>query len=164
MNDEGGCDCEEWPLGVTAMDIRHGLARIEARHQIEALNYRYARLIDAGNFVEFAELFAHGTWRDRVGRDAVLSWLRENVRLYDGLTRTSHLISALEVEVDGARATGRSTITIFHQPASGEPITVMTVNDYDDRYGEIDGEWRFLSREVTRRLEGDMTPHLFSRR
>jgi hypothetical protein len=38
------------------------------------------------------------------------------------------------------------------------------VSDYHDEYTRVDGEWRFRSRKVTRRLEGDMTAHLRDQR
>lgn len=134
---------------------------LEDRAALAQLNHRYARLVDLGRFEEFAALFAHGTWRDCTGADEVLAWLRENVRLYDGTPRTNHLISALDIEVDGDAARGRSTITVYQQRPGTADISVITVNDYIDEYQRIEGEWWFSSRHVVRRLEGDMSAHVF---
>lgn len=133
---------------------------IEDVRAIERLNTEYARLIDAGRLEEFSELFRNGVWRGHVGYDAVLSWLRGNVRLYDGTPRTHHLVSGLEVAVDGDRAESWSTITVHLQPAVGEAITPITVSDYHDTYERGEAGWSFRTRAVRRRLEGDMRAHL----
>lgn len=145
-------------------DLAHRVQRLEDVQAIELLNREYARLIDAGELAAFAELFRDAVWRDCAGADAVLKWLQGNVRLYDGTPRTHHLVSGLTIDVDGSTAEGRSTITVYLQPEPGDPILPITVSDYHDEYVRVGGEWRFRSRKVARRLEGDMTAHLRDQR
>lgn len=147
-------------------DTVERLQRLESVRAIEALNTEYARLIDAGRLEEFADLFRGAVWRNCVGADAVLSWLKENVRLYGETPRTHHLVSGLvvEIEPDGATARGTSTITVLLQPEAAGPIVAITVSDYHDEYALVEGRWRFRTRQVTRRLEGDMTAHLRDQR
>lgn len=140
--------------------VSRRIGLLDDRDEITRLNHRYTRLIDTGRLEEFAELFAHGTWRDCTGAAAVLDWLRTNVRLYAGTPRTNHLISALDIEIDGDTATGLSTITVYFQHPDATQISVITVNDYFDEYRRIDDRWQFASRRVSRRLEGDMTEHV----
>lgn len=145
-------------------ELESRLRQSEDREHIASLNHRYARLIDSGKLEAFSRLFADGTWRDCTGPGSVLSWLRENVRLYGETPRTNHLISALDIDIDGDTAAGLSTITVFLQTPESSTVSVITVNEYYDEYSRIDGEWWFTSRRVSRRLEGDMTAHVRDQR
>ncbi len=128
---------------------------------IEHLIFEYARLIDSAHFTEVAELFREATWFGQDGYDRVLEWFQTRVILYDGSPRTQHVVTNVDVSVlpDGDSATAHSYITVIQQIRAEDPPTIITANFYDDTFAKVDGEWRFRSREITRRLVGDMDSH-----
>ena len=136
----------------------------DAIEQIRRLNHRYAELVDHGRLREFAQMFSRATWRGFTGSDDLLAYLHENVIIYpDGTPRTHHLVSNLDITLTGDdRAESTSVITIYQARWSSGEIRVITVNDYRDTYRLESGVWRFESRWVVRRLEGDMSEHLRS--
>ncbi|ODU07385.1 MAG: hypothetical protein ABS81_01100 [Pseudonocardia sp. SCN 72-86] len=127
---------------------------------IEELLHSYVQRIDDGHLEGFAELFRHGRWNGIEGYDAVLSWLRRNVILYDGTPRTTHLMSAPRISVRHDTAHVRSTVTVLQQAEPSQPISTIAVNDYDDTFIRVDVGWRWLERSVLRRLRTDMRGHL----
>jgi hypothetical protein len=132
------------------------------RHAIERLLADYSWHVDRGEFEAFAELFRHGTWNGKVGYDATLAWLRDNVVLYDGVPLTHHVTSDLAIDIDdsGERATVRSYITVFQRTPSDDAVKVVTANSYDDVVVKRAEGWSFERRTVARRLVGDFSTHL----
>jgi 3-phenylpropionate/cinnamic acid dioxygenase small subunit len=132
------------------------------RSAIEQLLADYAWYVDRGEFEAFAELFRHGTWNGKVGYEATLAWLRQNVILYEGVPLTHHVISNVTIEIDPARdrATARSYITVFQRTPSDDSVRVVTANSYDDVLAKRPEGWAFEQRLVARRLVGDFSGHL----
>jgi 3-phenylpropionate/cinnamic acid dioxygenase small subunit len=132
------------------------------RSAIEQLLADYAWYVDRGEFEAFAELFRHGTWNGKVGYEATLEWLRQNVILYDGVPLTHHVISNVTIEIEPAldRATARSYITVFQRTPSDDSVRVVTANSYDDVLVKRPEGWTFEQRLVVRRLVGDFSRHL----
>jgi 3-phenylpropionate/cinnamic acid dioxygenase small subunit len=132
------------------------------RSAIERLLADYAWHVDRGEFEAFAELFRHGTWNGKVGYEATLTWLRDNVILYDGVPLTHHVISNLAIDIDasGDRATARSYITVFQRTPSDDCVRVVTANSYDDVLVKRPEGWTFEQRLVSRWLVGDFSRHL----
>lgn len=132
------------------------------RRDIEDLIVRYAHTIDRGDLEGFADLFTHGTWLGRQGRNETLAWVRDNVRLYDGQTWTQHLVSSVLIEMSDTTADRAHAISRIHvvQQPPGEEIRTVRVNVYEDTFVRVEGTWWFATREVTRRLHGDDSAHL----
>jgi hypothetical protein len=128
---------------------------------IEHLIHEYARLIDLGAFDAVADLFAEGEWFGRKGATEIRTWFEENVILYDGLPRTQHVVSNIDVVLDGdlEAARAHSYITVFQQASVGDAITAITANFYVDTFAKRGGRWSFATRSIYRRLVGDVTQH-----
>jgi 3-phenylpropionate/cinnamic acid dioxygenase small subunit len=140
---------------------------MEGASAITNLLYRYAELIDSGDFAGTAALFAEA--RVMVGEDwlegaAPLQALWEKtVRLYPcGTPRTKHVITNPIVEIDEAAgmATCRSYYTVI-QATDALPLQVICAGRYHDSFVRRDGSWRFATRNYSLfDLAGDMSAHL----
>ena len=93
------------------------LARLKDRADIEDILRRYCRLIDTKSFADLGEVFtadalidyrAAGGICDRL--PAVQAWLGQALAPF---TVVQHLITNIDLEIDGATATGR---TYFFNP------------------------------------------------
>jgi 3-phenylpropionate/cinnamic acid dioxygenase small subunit len=135
---------------------------------ITNLLYRYAELIDGGDFEGVSALFAHATLlmgggQTLRGSDEILAMWRANTRLHPcGTPRTKHVITnpIVEIDEDGARATCRSYYTVL-QAAPGMPLQVIGAGRYHDGFEKVDGAWRFATRDYSMfDLHGDLTQHL----
>lgn len=133
---------------------------------IPNLLYRYADLIDAGDFAGAARLFRHGSvlaGGNRIeGEDAIAAMWRNFVKLHDGTPRTRHLVTnpIIDLSADGQSATCRSQWTVL-QAAEGLTLQPIATGRYHDRFARIDGEWVFTERSYARvDLLGDTSRHV----
>lgn len=147
---------------------------------IANLLYRYAELMDLGDFDGAAELFAGA--RIRISRaaetgsgsdtdDAVhfvdaagmlAIWKASVIRYPDGTPRTKHVTTNLQVEIDEATRTARarSYYTVLQQ-VDTLPLQPIIAGRYHDRFAFTDGRWRFVERDYTLvDLIGDLSRHL----
>jgi 3-phenylpropionate/cinnamic acid dioxygenase small subunit len=137
---------------------------ISAETAITNLLYRYAELVDAGDFDAVSELFADADYMMRGGiqlRGAqVGTAMRATVITYDGSPRTRHLMTNAIVEVadDERSATARSSYTVF-QATDWLPLQPILVGGYHDTFVR-DDEWRFARREIHVDLVGDTSHHV----
>jgi 3-phenylpropionate/cinnamic acid dioxygenase small subunit len=141
----------------------------DARAAIAALVFRYAELIDEGEFDRVAQLFAHATFRAVVGTDVYTRTGAEEVRAqfermvitYDGRPSTKHVTTNLTVDVDatGTSATARSYYSVL-QARPELPLQVIIAGRYHDAFAQVGGEWRFTDRLVFSDLIGDLSHHL----
>jgi uncharacterized protein (TIGR02246 family) len=113
---------------------------------IEALKYRYVRLIDTKAWDELEMLFvpdATATYSDGKysfeGRDAIMAFLRESMASTNMLT--SHKVHQPEIEVDGDRATATWALedVVLHLDYN---LRISGAAFYSDRYVKVDGEWK----------------------
>jgi len=138
----------------------------QPRDDIEALLYRYADLLDAGDLDGVAALFEHATWgsgtrTERMRGTDQVRRMYDGVILYeDGTPRTKHVITNVVVEHhDGAtQATSRSYFTVL-QALDGE-LKPVIAGRYHDRFEQADGEWRFAERIIHPDLQGDLAQHM----
>jgi 3-phenylpropionate/cinnamic acid dioxygenase small subunit len=142
-----------------------------AREAVERLLYRYAELIDAGDFAAVSELLGRcvlkAGGRTLADRDAaaVLRTYETTTRRYeDGTPRTRHVVTNVVVDVDevAGAATSRSTFTVF-QSLPDFPMQPIIGGRYHDRFVREAGAWRFDEREIVPELFGDLTKHLLIR-
>jgi len=144
------------------------VAAVADRLAITELLYRYAELVDAGDYEGVATLFEHGAigsvGTDHVdeGYDAVLAryvdWTKRHA---DGTTRTKHVTTNVIVELDegGATASARSYFTVLQQ-TDVIPLQPIIAGRYEDRFEKVDGAWRFVERRMVPELIGDLSDHL----
>jgi 3-phenylpropionate/cinnamic acid dioxygenase small subunit len=136
---------------------------------ITNLLYRYAELMDLGDFAGAARLFDHARIKVGVG-DA--GWVDSNgiqkiwedgvMRYEDGTPRTKHVTTNAIVEfgADGKTATARSYYTVLQQ-VEGTPLQPIVAGRYHDKFELVDGAWRWSERDYTMMdLIGDLSRHL----
>ena len=128
-----------------------------ARADIAAIVHRYAELLDGGDVEGVIRLFARATWRS-AATGTVLRTPDELRAVYsslvpeDGPIRTRHLIHNLIVDLDdgpdGApdEASARCGYTVLEGGAPGEPVRILMVGRYEDRYARGDDGWHLTDR------------------
>ena len=139
----------------------------EAKEAILRLMNEYCYLIDAADMEGFAGLFEHGTFVLRgdplggeTGTAAMLKML-ENVILYDGKTQAKHVMSNIQIDVDplGDNATAQSYITVFQAVPPDFPLQPIFIGHYYDSFEKAASGWRFVRREISPDLIGDLSFH-----
>src|SRR5688500_13553808 len=143
----------------------------EAVQAINNLVFRYAELVDQGDFDGAGALFTHGRYRaitpDGIrtveGAGAITRQLSQTVRRYgDGTPRTRHLTTNLIIEPGSEpdTATCRSYFTVL-QSIEGFHLVPVIAGRYQDTFMIRDDEWWFLDRLVMPDLIGDLSHHLY---
>jgi 3-phenylpropionate/cinnamic acid dioxygenase small subunit len=145
--------------------------RFEDWHAIQTLLVTYAEHVDAGRLAEAAAMFEHATYRiERAGQPEVVRCrgaaevqrLFAVTRLYaDGTPRTKHVVTNVQIELDGDRASSRCYVTVFQQ-TDALPLQPIAAGRYVDRFERAGGAWRFADRLVTGFLHGDRSQHLLA--
>jgi 3-phenylpropionate/cinnamic acid dioxygenase small subunit len=138
-----------------------------ARDEIAALIFRYAELLDAGDFARVGKLFQHARYGAGEGPltlsgEDVAKLNRDLVIVYeDGTPRTKHVITNLVIEVDeeAVTAAARSYFVVLQQTPDA-PLRPIVSGRYHDRFERVDGRWRFAERRIQVDLEGDLSRHL----
>ena len=145
----------------------------EDRVAITELIYRYAELIDAGDFDGLGELLAHAefggprTPRAR-GADAITALFVATTRRFaDGTPKTRHLVLNPIVEVDGDTASARSTFCVV-QATDAVALQPIVVGRYYDTFARDGGDtfardtagWHFTQRVAEVEMVGDVSDHL----
>jgi 3-phenylpropionate/cinnamic acid dioxygenase small subunit len=137
-------------------------------YAISALLYRYAELLDSGDFGAVGALFADAdiTIGPAVvghGASYVEQMFRRMVIVHaDGTPRTRHLITNPIIEFDGPdRATVRSCYTVL-QPREGR-IDIIASGRHHDTVVRADAGWTFAVRDYSLLdFTGDTSDHLRS--
>ena len=138
-------------------------------HAVNTLLMSYADHVDGARFADVAALFEHATYRvehagtshTSVHRGAaeVLSFCQQTRVHEDGTPRTRHVITNVNIQVDGDGATARSYVTVFQQ-TDVLPLQPIASGCYLDRFERVDGNWRFADRLITGFLLGDRSQHV----
>jgi 3-phenylpropionate/cinnamic acid dioxygenase small subunit len=133
--------------------------------------FRYAELVDQGDFDGAGALFKHGRYRaitpDGIrtaeGAEAITRQLSSTVRRYgDGTPRTRHITTNLIVEPrdDAETVSCRSYFTVL-QSIEGFHLVPVIAGRYQDTFFLRDGTWWFADRLVMPDLIGDLSHHLY---
>lgn len=135
------------------------------RLEIEALIAEFAWRIDRGDPATVAELFTEDGWYGResgdrsVGHDAIRAAYaaRAKREATAGVRTARHLFTNLRlVQQDADNASGTSVLLLF--AADGpppHPAHPLLVQDYDDTYRRVGGQWLFASRAVRKLFVGE---------
>ena len=136
------------------------------RAAITDLIYRYAELIDAGDFDGVGELLSRadfgGPRTPKVSGAANIAAVFgvTTRRFGDGTPKTRHLVLNLIVEVDGEAATARSTFCVV-QATDRIALQPIVVGRYYDRFARDPvGGWHFTERIADVEMVGDVSDHL----
>jgi 3-phenylpropionate/cinnamic acid dioxygenase small subunit len=135
---------------------------------VTELLYRYAELIDAGDFDGVGALLARSTFGGPAsgsvsGAENIAKLFAATTRRYPdhgNTPRTRHLVLNPIVELnDDGTAASRSTFCVV-QDNETVPIQPIVVGRYFDRFGHDDGGWYFTERKVEIQMIGDVSAHL----
>ncbi|MHC9291711.1 nuclear transport factor 2 family protein [Mycobacterium sp. LTG2003] len=134
---------------------------------ITELLYRYAELIDAGDFDGVGKLLSRATFAGTAshstsGEQAIAKLFAATTRRYPdhgNTPRTRHLVLNPIVDVDGAQARARSTFVVV-QNADTVPLQPIVVGRYFDAFTRDEQGWFFTERKVDVEMVGDVSAHL----
>lgn len=135
---------------------------------IHNLIYKYARLVDDGNFDGVGELFSAGklVFLDDMnetevsGSENITSLYESTTRRYeDGTPKTHHATSNIELEITGDIAFATSYFTVFQQ-LPDFPLQVIIAGYYRDEFSKHGIVWSFTRRSIKVTLVGDTSRHL----
>jgi 3-phenylpropionate/cinnamic acid dioxygenase small subunit len=136
--------------------------------EITELLYRYAELIDAGDFDGVGRLLARSTFGGPAsgsvsGADNIAKLFAMTTRRYaehGNTPRTRHLVlnPIVELRGDGTAAT-RSTFCVM-QDTETVSIQPIVVGRYHDAFARDDEGWFFTERKVEIQMIGDVSAHL----
>lgn len=140
------------------------------RAEIADLIYRYAELIDAGDYAGLGNLLGRAAFGGPKtptvsGADAIAKLFRITTKRFsDGTPKTRHLVLNLIIEVDGDTATARSTFCVV-QATDRVVLAPIAVGRYYDTFardiGARDhGGWHFTERLADVEMVGDVSDHL----
>jgi 3-phenylpropionate/cinnamic acid dioxygenase small subunit len=140
----------------------------EDKLEITELLYRYAELIDAGDFDGVGRLLARSTFGGPAsgsvsGADNIAKLFAMTTRRYPehgNTPRTRHLVlnPVVELSGDGTAAT-RSTFCVM-QDTETVSIQPIVVGRYYDAFARDDQGWYFTERKVEIQMIGDVSAHL----
>ena len=139
----------------------------EDKLAVTELLYRYAELIDAGDFDGVGRLLARATFAgtrsaSTSGAEAIAKLFAMTTRRYpyhDNRPRTRHLLLNPIVDVDDGTATARSTFCVI-QNTETVPLQPIVVGRYFDSFSCDDDGWYFTARQVDVEMIGDISAHL----
>lgn len=135
------------------------------RDEIIDLIYRYAELIDAGDFdavgrlLDRAEFGGPRTPTVRGAQNIAAVFGMTTRRFEDGTPKTRHLVLNPVVEVDGDSATARSTFCVV-QSTDRVPLQPIVVGRYYDGFARDPDGWHFTRRIADVEMAGDVADHL----
>jgi 3-phenylpropionate/cinnamic acid dioxygenase small subunit len=143
------------------------MSELADKFAITELLYRYSELIDAGDFDRVGQLLARATFGGTAedgaaGAEAIANVFVVNTRRYPehgNTPRTRHLVLNPIVEVDGERATTRSTFVVV-QNTESVPLQPIVVGRYFDAFSRDENGWYFTERKVDVEMVGDVSAHL----
>ena len=129
---------------------------------ITELLYRYAELIDAGDFDGVGKLLGRGNFMGVAGAEAIAALFAETTRRFPdhgNTPRTRHLVLNPIVELDGDTAHARSTFCVVQQTET-VPLQPIVVGRYADTFARDDAGWYFTERVADVQMVGNVSDHL----
>ena len=134
--------------------------------EITELLYRYAELIDAGDFDGVGALLARASFGGAAtpsvsGAENIAGLFAMTTRRFpdSGTPKTRHLVLNAIVDVDGDTATSRSTFLVV-QATDAVPFQPIVAGRYYDRFARDAGGWHFTERKVDVEMVGNISAHL----
>jgi 3-phenylpropionate/cinnamic acid dioxygenase small subunit len=144
------------------------LSEVGDKLDIIELLYRYAELIDAGDFDGVGALLSKATFggtgpQGVSGADNIAKLFTATTRRYPdhgNTPRTRHLVLNPIVEFTGdTTAASRSTFCVV-QDTESVPIQPIVVGRYSDTFGRDTDGWHFTERKVEIQMLGNVSDHL----
>lgn len=147
---------------------------MSARDKIAELLYRYAELVDAGDFDGVGELLGRASFGGPdtpavTGADNIAALFAMAIRRFPegggrhradpGTPKTRHLVLNLIIEIDGRAATARSTFCVV-QATDRVALAPIVVGRYYDCFARDRDGWYFTERIADVEMVGDVSDHL----
>lgn len=129
---------------------------------VTELLYRYAELIDAGDFPGVGRLLGRGRFMGVAGAEDIAGLFTATTRRFPdhgNTPRTRHLVLNPIVDVDGDAAEARSTFCVV-QATDTVPLQPIVVGRYRDTFARDQAGWYFTDRHVDIEMLGDVSDHL----
>ncbi|OBJ40018.1 polyketide cyclase [Mycolicibacterium mucogenicum] len=140
------------------MSLQHAADKLE----VTELLYRYAELIDSGDFDGVGKLLGRGNFMGVAGAEAIAALFAKTTRRFPdhgNTPRTRHLVLNPIVELDGDTAHARSTFCVVQQTET-VPLQPIVVGRYADTFARDDNGWYFTERVVDVQMVGNVSDHL----
>jgi 3-phenylpropionate/cinnamic acid dioxygenase small subunit len=141
---------------------RIGAEELADKLAVTELLYRYAELIDAGDFDGVGALLGRGSFMGVSGAERIAKLFATTTRRFPGhgnTPRTRHLVLNAIVEVDGDTATARSTFCVVQRTES-VALQPIVVGRYSDVFRLDSTGWYYAERNVDVQMVGDVSDHL----
>jgi 3-phenylpropionate/cinnamic acid dioxygenase small subunit len=141
---------------------RIGGGELADKLAVTELLYRYAELIDAGDFDGAGALLGRGNFMGVSGAERIAKLFATTTRRFPehgNTPRTRHLVLNAIVEVDGDTATARSTFCVVQQTET-VALQPIVVGRYADAFRSDGTGWYFTERKVDVQMVGDVSDHL----
>nr|WP_041782584.1 nuclear transport factor 2 family protein [Mycolicibacterium chubuense] len=129
---------------------------------VTELLYRYAELIDQGDFDGVGRLLGRGNFMGVEGAEAIAKLFASTTRRFPehgNTPRTRHLVLNPIVDVAGDTAAARSTFCVV-QNTDSVALQPIVVGRYADSFARDDSGWYFTERLVDVEMVGDVSDHL----
>ncbi|MBX7432207.1 nuclear transport factor 2 family protein [Mycobacterium sp. Y57] len=129
---------------------------------VTELLYRYAELIDAGDFDGVGALLGRGSFMGVAGAERIASLFAGTTRRFPdhgNTPRTRHLVLNPVVDVHADTAAARSTFCVVQQTET-VPLQPIVVGRYRDTFTRGGDGWYFAERLVDIEMIGDVSAHL----
>ena len=129
-----------------------GAVSIEDRFGINDLFVRYTCALDAGDAETVIDCFAEdGTLvspavGEHTGRPAITAFAHRFARFQKGGSQLRHVLSNLQMSVDGDRAHATCYLTVFLTKDGASRL--LAPGRYDCELRKVDGAWKFQRRVV----------------
>jgi len=130
--------------------------------EITELLYRYAELIDAGDFDGVGQLLGRSTFMGVAGAAKIGKLFATTTRRFPdhgNTPRTRHLVQNPIVDIGGDTAVSHSTFVVIQQTDT-VALQPIVVGRYFDSFARDDAGWYFTERKVDIQMIGDVSDHL----
>ncbi|MGE2689604.1 nuclear transport factor 2 family protein [Mycolicibacterium pulveris] len=137
-------------------------AEYEDKHAVTELLYRYAELIDAGDFDGVGQLLGRGRFMGVGGAEDIAALFANTTRRFPehgNTPRTRHLVLNPIVEISGDTAAARSTFCVV-QATDTVALQPIVVGRYRDTFARDHSGWYYTDRHVDIEMIGDVSDHL----
>lgn len=138
------------------------MSTVADKLEITELLYRYAELIDAGDFDGVGDLLGRGSFMGVTGASSIAKLFATTTRRFPdhgNTPRTRHLVQNPIVDVDGDTASARSTFCVIQQ-TDVVALQPIVVGRYSDAFARDGDGWFFTERKVGIQMVGDVSDHL----
>lgn len=138
------------------------MSTVADKLEITELLYRYAELIDAGDFDGVGDLLGRGSFMGVTGASSIAKLFATTTRRFPdhgNTPRTRHLVQNSIVDVDGDTASARSTFCVIQQ-TDVVALQPIVVGRYSDAFARDGDGWFFTERKVEIQMVGDVSDHL----